>query len=63
VLAALERLSAGQRAVLALFAVDGLGHGEIAAILGVPEGTVWSRLFAARTRLREALGEDSHRPG
>jgi RNA polymerase sigma-70 factor (ECF subfamily) len=55
VLAALEHLSAGQRAVLALFAVEGLGHPEIAAILGVPEGTVWSRLFAARTRLREVL--------
>ena len=58
--AALEQLPAAQRAVLALFAVEGLGHSEIAAILGVPEGTVWSRLFHARTRLREILALAPH---
>jgi RNA polymerase sigma-70 factor (ECF subfamily) len=55
-LAALQRLGAEDRAVVSLFAVDGLSHREIAEILGVPEGTVWSRLHAARRRLAEALG-------
>jgi RNA polymerase sigma-70 factor (ECF subfamily) len=57
VMAAMSTLSAEQHAVLALFAVDGLGHGQIAEVLGVPEGTVWSRLHTARKRLRAALGE------
>jgi RNA polymerase sigma-70 factor (ECF subfamily) len=54
---AMARLPAEQRAVLSLFAVDGLSHAEVAAVLGVPEGTIWSRLHAARKRLREALAE------
>jgi RNA polymerase sigma-70 factor (ECF subfamily) len=52
---AMEGLSVEQRAVLSLFAVDGLGHTEIAEILEVPVGTVWSRLHGARKRLFEAL--------
>jgi RNA polymerase sigma-70 factor (ECF subfamily) len=54
-LAALEELSLEHRTVLALFAVEELGHRDIAAILGVPEGTVWSRLHAARKRLAALL--------
>jgi RNA polymerase sigma-70 factor (ECF subfamily) len=53
--AALGELSAEHRSVLALFALEGLDHAAIAEILGVPEGTVWSRLHAARARLRELL--------
>jgi RNA polymerase sigma-70 factor (ECF subfamily) len=52
---ALRTLSAEHRAVLALFAVEGLSHAEIAEILGVPEGTVWSRLHAAKRRLAAEL--------
>jgi RNA polymerase sigma-70 factor (ECF subfamily) len=52
--AALGRLPAGPRAVLSLFAVEGLSHREIADILGIPEGTVWSRLHAARRMLVES---------
>lgn len=48
---ALVQLSEEHRTVLSLFAVDGLGHREIANVLGIPEGTVWSRLHAARKRL------------
>jgi len=51
VASAMARLPAGPRAVLSLFAVEGLSHREIADILGVPEGTVWSRLHAARRML------------
>ena len=53
--AAMERLSEGHRVVLALFAVEGLSHRAIASVLGIPEGTVWSRLHTARKRLREEL--------
>ena len=53
---AMARLPAEHRAVLALFALEGLRHGEIADVLGVPEGTVWSRLHAARRRLAAELG-------
>ncbi len=52
---ALEQLGAEQRVVLSLFAVEGLGHQEIAAVLGVPVGTVWSRLHGARKRLAELM--------
>ena len=52
---AMATLSAEQRAVIALFAVEGLTHAEIARILGVPEGTVWSRLHVAKRRLAELL--------
>lgn len=52
---ALATLPDEQRVVLSLFAVEGLAHAEIAEVLGVPEGTVWSRLHHARKRLKEAL--------
>jgi RNA polymerase sigma-70 factor (ECF subfamily) len=55
VLRAMARLPTEQRAVLSLFALEGLKHREIAEILGVPEGTVWSRLHAARKRLQMEL--------
>lgn len=53
--AALARLSLEHRLVLALFAVEGLPQAEIARILGVAEGTVWSRLCRARKRLATEL--------
>ncbi len=52
---ALERLSADHRTVLALFALDGLSHREVAETLGIPEGTVWSRLHLARKKLTAEL--------
>jgi len=53
---ALASLSAGSRAVLSLFAVEGLSHQEIAGILGVPEDAVWTRLQTARRMLVEPEG-------
>jgi RNA polymerase sigma-70 factor (ECF subfamily) len=55
ILEAMERLPAEHRITLALFAIEGLRHGEIAEVLGVPEGTVWSRLHSARKRLADEL--------
>jgi RNA polymerase sigma-70 factor (ECF subfamily) len=54
-LKALAKLSEEHRLVLSLFAVDGLDHPQIAEILGVPPGTVWSRLHHARKRLGALL--------
>lgn len=56
---ALGQLSGPDRAILALRYEEGFDTAGIAAILGVPEGTVKSRLFHARQRLR-ALWEQSH---
>ena len=56
-----DAFPAERRAVLSLFALGGLGHREIAGIFGVPEGTVWSRLHAARRQLAGEIGRD--RPG
>jgi RNA polymerase sigma-70 factor (ECF subfamily) len=53
---AFATLSADHRAVLSLFAVEGLRHRQIAEVLGVPEGTVWYRLHAARKALQAKLG-------
>ena len=54
--AALAALEAGDRDVLLLVALADLGNGEVAQALGIPYGTVGSRLNRARKRLREALG-------
>lgn len=51
----LAGLPAGDRDVLLLVAWAGLGQEEVAAALGLPLGTVKSRLHRARTRLRAAL--------
>ncbi|MGW8701773.1 RNA polymerase sigma factor [Streptomyces lavenduligriseus] len=54
--AALAALPARHRDVLLLVAWGGLGYEEVAQALGIPVGTVRSRLHRARGKLREALG-------
>jgi RNA polymerase sigma-70 factor, ECF subfamily len=54
--AALAGLGSGDRDVLLLVAIAGLDNQEVAQSLGIPHGTVRSRLSRARTRLRESLG-------
>lgn len=52
---AMQRITGEQRAILHLKEVEGLGYSTIANILGVPEGTVGSRLNKARNELRASL--------
>lgn len=61
VLSAIARLPAAQRTVLGLAALEDLPRAQIAEILGVPIGTVDSRLHAARETLRVEL-ERGQRP-
>jgi RNA polymerase sigma-70 factor (ECF subfamily) len=53
--AALLQLSFDQRSVLVLREVEGLSCEEVAAALGIPDGTVKSRLSRAREALRQKL--------
>jgi RNA polymerase sigma-70 factor (ECF subfamily) len=53
--AALAELPERQRVAVTLFDAEGYPHAEIAALLGVPEGTVRSDVFQARRALRAAL--------
>ena len=50
-----SRLPDEFRMPLVMLAVDGMTIPEIAAILEIPEGTVKSRIFYARKRLKSAL--------
>ncbi|MBU2662427.1 RNA polymerase sigma factor [Actinoplanes bogorensis] len=52
---ALARLSPGERDVLTLISQAQLSYPEVAEALGIPVGTVRSRLHSARKRLRAAL--------
>lgn len=53
----IERLKPDYREVLLLWGVEGLEYREIADILGIPIGTVMSRLHRARTILMEELAD------
>jgi RNA polymerase sigma-70 factor (ECF subfamily) len=53
---ALARLPENQRAVFLLVEVEGLTTEEAARAIGAPVGTVKSRCFHAKKRLREILG-------
>lgn len=54
---ALGRLPVQSRTVLMLVAVEGFTHAEAADALGVPEGTIASRVHTARRQLKGLLSE------
>lgn len=56
VLDALGRLDAEYRAVLIMRDVEGFDYQQMADVLGLPLGTLKSRLFRARLALRDELG-------
>jgi RNA polymerase sigma-70 factor (ECF subfamily) len=54
---ALLRISETKRITFLLAEVEQLSCAEIAVVSGVPIGTVWTRLHAARRELRRVLEE------
>ena len=57
VMTAMERLPDEQREVVALILIEGFGYREAAELLGLPIGTVSSRLVRGRTALLALVGE------
>jgi len=60
VLDGLARLPEDHRAVLLLVAVEDLSYADAARVLGVPVGTVMSRLSRARERLQQEIEGTAH---
>ena len=54
---AVSRLGEDQRAVVGLVLVEGFSYEEAAQVLGIPIGTVTSRLARAREALQAMLGD------
>ena len=54
---ALDQLPEEQRIALLLVALEGFSYAEAAALLGLPTGTLMSRLGRARATLRRLTGE------
>ncbi len=59
---ALNQLPVEQRAVILLVSVEDLSYAETAQVLGIPIGTVMSRLARGRERLRQMTDEGEIRP-
>lgn len=55
--AALDELPEYHRAVILLREVEGLSYEEMAQTLGVPKGTIMSRLFHARKKMQASLSD------
>lgn len=58
---ALDTLPEDQREALLLVVLDGMSYAECARVLGIPEGTLMSRLARARAALRSLTGEENGR--
>jgi RNA polymerase sigma-70 factor (ECF subfamily) len=58
---ALNKLPEEQRAVILLISVEDFSYAEAARALGIPVGTVMSRLSRARERLRVLTDDSAHR--
>ena len=56
--AALEKLSYEHREIIILRHFEDMSYEEIANLLGIAVGSVMSRLYYARKRLRDLLGEE-----
>ena len=54
---ALLELSPDLRAAIVLYDIEGQSYGDISQFLGIPEGTVKSRIHRARNILRQRLAE------
>lgn len=58
IMAAMSRLPDEQREVVALILIEGFGYREVAEMLGLPIGTVSSRLVRGRSALLAMVGEE-----
>jgi RNA polymerase sigma-70 factor (ECF subfamily) len=56
---AIASLPVEKREILVLRDFQDLSYADIARVLGIPAGTVMSRLHAARSALRAALGKEA----
>lgn len=56
---ALDALPEGFRTVVYYADIEGFTYAETAVLMGIPVGTVMSRIARARQRLRAALTEDA----
>jgi RNA polymerase sigma factor (sigma-70 family) len=56
---AMEKLPDDQRSILALIAIQGMSYKEVAETLGIPIGTVMSRLARARIALSQFLNSSA----
>lgn len=63
ILSAIEALPECFRTTILLITVEGLGYDEAAEVLGVPAGTVRSRMKRGRTLLQKALWEQAREAG
>jgi RNA polymerase sigma-70 factor (ECF subfamily) len=55
---ALDQISPAHREAFVLCEIQGLGAGQAASVLGIPEATVRTRLFHGRARLRGLFSEE-----
>ncbi len=55
---ALEKLPPDQKQVIILRELEHLSYREIAEVMGIPEGTVMSRLFYARKKMQKMLAAE-----
>lgn len=55
---ALANISEKNRAALVLYGLEGMSYREVADVLSISVGTVMSRIFNARQRLRELLASE-----
>lgn len=62
VLRAFAQVEPVYRATLSLFYIEEMSYREMADILGVPIGTIQSRLSRGKAQLRQLLGGDSAMP-
>jgi RNA polymerase sigma-70 factor (ECF subfamily) len=60
---ALNRLDVAKRATFVMFEIESMSCLEIAEVMNVPVGTVYSRLHSARRQLEKALTRDLARRG
>lgn len=60
---AVDSLSVNDRDALLLHAVEGLSYQEVAVVVGVPKGTVGSRINRARRLVCEAIPDLAQRTG